>query len=174
LKTIAERRQSINANTPGRIVIEEDPAAQAKTDPFYALSSYEEVTENAALIKLAAARYQLDENFLKAIVYIESTHGWYDRLEGSRNKTIRPMNVHEDLWAGSAIDRKTLLNQTYNIMAGAHLLWAIWERVEDPTFEKVAQLYNQLGATKVGRYGKTVDRYRRLRPWRNASRQNRL
>jgi hypothetical protein len=174
LKTIAERRQSINANTPGRIVIEEDSAAQAKTDPFYAISSYEEVTENTKLIKLAASRYGLNENFLKAIVYIESTHGWYDRLEGSHNKTIRPMNVHDELWSGMGIDRKTLLDKQYNIMAGAHLLWALWERVEDPSYEKVAQLYNQLGATKVGRYGKTVDRYRRERPWLSNSKKNRL
>jgi uncharacterized membrane protein len=37
--------------------------------------------------------------------------------------------------------------------------------VADPTVEKVATLYNKLGATIVDSYGKTVAYYFASRPW---------
>jgi hypothetical protein len=59
----------------------------------------------------------------------------------------------------------SLENPEINIAAGVHILSAIWNRTEEPTYEKVATLYNQLGATKVNGYGKTVVYYMTHKPW---------
>ena len=164
LVSIQERRQSIMANTPGVFVVEPNPAAMAHPQPIYAINSLEEVTLNRAVIDRLALRYSLNPDFVKAIAWIESTHGWYDRF-APHNHTIRPMNVHDTLWAQLGVDRKTLESRNLNVAAGAHILAAIWERTLDPNAEKVATLYNQLGAIKVNKYGKTVAYYMVHKPW---------
>jgi len=153
-------------NTPGVFVVEPNPDAKAYPNPWYAAHDLEEVTENRTAIEHMALRYKLDPDFVKAIVWMESTHGWYDRFD-PWNKTIRPMNVHDTLWSQLGINRKTLNDHTRNIAAGVHILAAIWQRTSDPTVEKVATLYNQLGATKVNGYGKTVAYYLQHKPWLN-------
>lgn len=171
LTTLAERRQSIIADTPGTFIVAENTAVAAGPNPIYAIGNYEEVTENLAIIDRYAIQYGLDVDFVKAIVWMESTHGWYDRLKGSDNETIRPMNVHARLWQQLGITRTDLANKEINIAVGVHILAKIWERTESPTFEKVATLYNSLGATSVNKYGKTVDSYRSTRPWSIATKQ---
>ena len=152
------------ANTPATFVVEDDPEAIPYPGPWYAMDSLEEVTKNSAAIERLAHQYGLDPDFVKAIVWMESTHGWYDRFSPN-NKTIRPMNVHDTLWAQLGISRADLQDPTRNIAAGVHILAMIWERTPDPTVEKVASLYNQLGAQKVNGYGKTVAQYMQQKPW---------
>jgi soluble lytic murein transglycosylase-like protein len=160
------------ANTPGVFVVEPNPAAKSYPNPLYAISAFEEVSENRTNLEKMAFRYQLNPDFVKAIAWMESTHGWYDRMQPN-NKTIRPMNVHETLWNGLGIDRNTLKDHTLNVAAGVHILAAIWQRTADATPEKVATLYNQLGATKVTGYGKTVAYYMAHKPWiRTAGKAN--
>ncbi len=172
LTGIAERRNSIMANTGGFIVLEENPKARAIPKPWYEIDSYEEVTANKKTIERLAAQYKIDPDFVKAIVWMESTHGWYDRID-PHNKTIRPMNVHDTLWSQLGVNRRDLQNPTLNVAAGVHILAAIRDRTAEPTNEKIATLYNQLSAHKVNNYGKTVAFYTIHRPWdhrRNSSR----
>jgi hypothetical protein len=164
LVNIRDRRESIMANTPGVFVVEPNPGAMAHPNPIYAIGFLEEVTINRSVIDALAGRYDLDPDFVRAIVWIESTHGWYDRFT-FRNHTLRPMNVHDTLWSQLGVDRKALTDRKLNIAAGVHILAAIWERTLDPTVEKVATLYNQLGATQVNNYGKTVAQYMVHKPW---------
>jgi hypothetical protein len=164
LTDIADRRQSIMANTDGTFVVDDNPNAKALPNPWYELDSLEEVTANAAKIEGLAYQYKLDPDFVKAIVWMESTHGWYDRFDPN-NKTIRPMNVHATLWSQLRINRKDLQDPRLNIAAGVHILAAIKTRTAEPNDEKVATLYNQLSATKVNNYGKTVSFYATHKPW---------
>ena len=75
------------------------------------------------------------------------------------------MNVHAQLWKQLGITRADLDNPELNIEAGTYILSQIWQRTVDPTPEKVATLYNQLGATAVNQYGKTIVAYMKQRPW---------
>jgi soluble lytic murein transglycosylase-like protein len=168
LTDIADRRKSIMANTDGTFVVDENPDAKALPKPWYELDSLEEVTANAARIESLAYQYKLDPDFVRAIVWMESTHGWYDRFDPT-NKTIRPMNVHATRWSQLGISRKDLKDPRLNIAAGVHILSAIKTRTAEPTNEKVATLYNQLGATKVNNYGKTVSFYATHKPWARKS-----
>jgi hypothetical protein len=164
LNTIKERRDSIMANIPGVFVVNEDPTGKPTPAPWYSMEAFEEVSANLEQIGVLAQRYRLDPDFVKAIVWIETTHGYYDRLD-PWNKTIRPMNVHTKLWSDLGISREDMKKSPLNIAAGVHILAAIWERTADPTVAKVATLYNQLGATSVSAYGKTVEQYMKQRPW---------
>jgi hypothetical protein len=164
LEGIKARREAIMANTDGTFCIDDDGSAQVEKKPFYAIEKYEEVRANNAAIELAARAEGLDPELLKAIVWIETTHGYYDRID-PWNKTIRPMNVHAILWGDLGITKTTLKNRDYNIAAGAYILGQIWERTLDPTPEKVATLYNQLGAKTVNQYGRTVAHYMKVKPW---------
>lgn len=164
LSTIKERRDSIMANTPGVFLIAEDPSVKPSASPLYSLTDFEEVGSNLTAIEALAHRYHLDATFVAAIVWIETTHGYYDRVN-PWNKTIRPMNVHYQLWSELGISREALKKTPLNLAAGVHLLSAIWERTHEPTVEKVATLYNELGATRVNRYGKTVAHYMIQKPW---------
>jgi hypothetical protein len=164
LTSIKDRRESILMNTPGRFQVADSPGVTAKPNPLYSLNDLEETTGNLINIDRAALRYDLDPEFVRAIVWMESTHGWYDRFDRN-NKTIRPMNVHAKLWEQLGISRTDLDDAQLNIEAGVYILAQIWERTENPTCEKVATLYNQLGATAVNQYGKTIVAYMKLRPW---------
>jgi hypothetical protein len=165
VQDIAKRRESIMANTPARFIVAENPNVKAAPNPWYALKDYEEVTANVDRIERLAARYGVDPDIVKAIVWLESTHGYYDRVKGEKNDTLRPMNIHHGLWAQLGIDRATMKDPEYNIAAGIHIWVALWDRVVDPTVEKVGSVYNMLGATQVIVYGKTLDQYYRTRPW---------
>lgn len=164
LTTIKERRESILMNMPGRFQVADSPGITGKPNPIYSVNDLEETTGNLINIDRAALRYDLDPDFVRAIVWMESTHGWYDRFD-PKNKTIRPMNVHAKLWEQLGISRTDLDNPQLNIEAGVYILAQIWERTEDPNCEKVATLYNQLGATSVNQYGKTIVAYMKSRPW---------
>src|SRR5579884_3682141 len=96
LTNIKDRRESILKNTPGIFQVAPDPSAKSYANPLYARQDLEEVTGNLLSIDKEAIRYHLNPDFVRAIVWMESTHGWYDRYD-PHNKTIRPMNVHAKL-----------------------------------------------------------------------------
>ena len=164
LASIKDRRESIMANTPATFIVDDSPSATPYKEAFYSVKGFEEVNKNARLIEQFAYHEDLDPDFVKAIVWMETTHGYYDRVD-PWNKTLRPMNVHDTLWSGLGVSRVALKNRAMNIAAGARILAAIWERTKDPNPEKVATLYNQLSATKVNDYGRTVAHYMEQRPW---------
>lgn len=164
LDSIKARRDSIMANTPGVFVVADDPTVTPSASPFFSLTAFEEVSLNLPAIEALAGRYHLDANFVAAVVWIETTHGYYDRVN-PWNKTIRPMNVHHKLWSQLGLSKESLEKLPINLAAGVHLLSAIWERTHEPTVEKVATLYNELGATRVNSYGKTVAKYMTQKPW---------
>lgn len=164
LTSIKDRRNSIMANTPGIFIVDDSAVAPPYKEAIYAIQRFEEVTKNDQLIQGAAIHEGLDPDFVRAIVWMETTHGYYDRLD-PYNKTIRPMNVHNKLWRDLGISNDPLKDPTMNIAAGARILAAIWERTQNPTPEKVATLYNQLGATSVNTYGRTVAHYMKFKPW---------
>jgi len=162
-----ERKDAIIHDTHAIFEVHENPSAKANADPWYSRKKEEQVTEYSQLIEVEARRKGLDPDFVKAVVWMETTHGWYDEITGlvKEPKTIRPMNIHVDYWKGLGYSRNDLQDPMINIEVGAFLLAEIWKRTKDPTPEKVATLYNDLGARKVSDYGKTVIVYYRSRPW---------
>ncbi len=78
------RKKSIIENTLAEFIVEENPNADGKK-PWYELSSQEQVTKNEKFISDAAQKYNLDADLVRAIVYMESTHGSYDKFCNPNN-----------------------------------------------------------------------------------------
>jgi hypothetical protein len=144
------RRLMILLNVFCTFNVADNPAARAYPDPVWSLHFTEEVSANTVFIEDEARRLSLDPDFVKAIVWLETTHGWYDRAKKEPD-TIRPMNVHRSAWKEMSYPGKGTLNFNDvqdNIRAGVYILSELWKRVEQPSIERVATLYNSLGADR--------------------------
>ena len=170
LSTGSMRREAIAGNLPGRITLSENPKAMPNPDPWYSLESHEQVTENDSLITKAANRNGVDPDLFRAIIWLETTHGWYDKVTGiiKPPKTIRPSNIHVEYWSSLGVSRESLKDPEINLEVGAYILNQITRRIDNPTPERIATLYNNLRADKVSDYGKTVGYYYRTKPWKHS------
>jgi soluble lytic murein transglycosylase-like protein len=139
------------------ITIYPNPAADP-TKPWHEWHAKSQVAENERHIGEMAQKYRLDPDLIRAIMYMETTHGWYDALAApvDWNESIRPMNIHAVKWQGFGYSRKDLKDSRTNIEAGARILKGIISILKDPSVENVATLYNHLGATQVTTYGARV------------------
>lgn len=52
----------------------------------------------------------VDANLVKAIMYMETTHGYYDAILElfNKNKSILPMNINVDYWGSTFGSREEL------------------------------------------------------------------
>lgn len=75
------------------------------------------------------------------------------------------MNIHTSYWQRLGYRREQLKDATTNIEAGARILKGIISIVERPSVDKVATLYNYLGATEVSQYGARVRSTYLQKPW---------
>lgn len=160
----ADRRASIISNSPAIFEIIENPSADS-SEPFIEIDFFDEVDGKEELYDSAGEEMGIEADFLKAIAYMETTHGYYDYLgvlPGVKISSFRPMNVRYDSWQELAqslnYSKEDIENNTEaNIRLGALILKRIWVRVQNPTIRKVASIYNFTGAEKVRDYGARVN-----------------
>ena len=171
------RKQSIVNDTPAIFNIEGYEKNKSDEIPYYQRHSIEEVTENSNLIDtivpINAFTNDINHNrLIRAIIYLESTHGWYDDypIVNFINKSFRPMNINYNYW----ID---LINQfhytkdqvkydkTINIEIGYEITKRIIERIENPSIEKIGSIYNSLGKEKISNYGVLLKKYYDEESW---------
>jgi hypothetical protein len=157
------RKTSIVEDTPAIFNIEENPAAIG-LEPLFELEMASQVAKWCGAIQMLAMKYEVDPSLAKAIMYMETTHGWYDKFYPYR-KTILPMNLHYKYWRDLGVTKEKLECPFYNIEFGIILLARISRRLKDPTPRKVATIYNFLGAEKVSEYGARVAKIMRKKPW---------
>lgn len=135
----------------------------------------EEVTENIeiidSLIDKSIETNSINHNrLIKAIIYLESTHGYYDRVLLGFNKSFRPMNIYYDYWK-EFIDRFGYLeyhiksDKKANIKIGYELIKAIMGRIENPTVEKIGSIFNFIGKEQISTYGVILKHYYDEQPW---------
>ncbi|WP_115060551.1 hypothetical protein [Photobacterium damselae] len=194
------RKQSILYDAKAIFEIQDNPQADAKA-PLIEFDFFDEVDINVDVIDSVSREVGIDASLLKAIIYMESTHGWYDRanlylanaLKGvgvifvpislpttismfiisdfiPNSKSYRPMNLFYKEWAllceAYGISESDLLDDPYkNIKLGAILLKRIIDRIKNPSVEKIASIYNFMGAEKVTDYGARVGVIYRERLW---------
>ncbi|EOX3900487.1 hypothetical protein ACOGST_004604 [Vibrio alginolyticus] len=126
LNKSAERKLSIINDTPGIFTIVDSDSAVGRK-PLYEIDSFSEVGKWCGLIIHQSKKHGVDPRLVAAIMYMETTHGWYDK--------VYPY---------------------YNIEFGITLLSRIQARIENPTIRKIATIYNFLGAEVVSDYGARV------------------
>ncbi|MDC5868805.1 hypothetical protein OPW39_08190 [Vibrio europaeus] len=184
----SDRKHSVLKNTAAVFEISDNPNAKADA-PLIEFDFFDEVDINETVIDAIANQVSVDPRLLKAIIYMESTHGWYDRanlalkeaLKGlgqvylstlvPRSKSYRPMNLYYAEWKSLCEDlgiseRDLIESPEKNIYLGATLLKRIQVRIENPNVEKIASIYNFLGAELVTDYGARVGVIYREELWK--------
>jgi hypothetical protein len=120
-------------------------------------------------IQLVASRDGVDADLIRAIMYVETTHGWYDEYTSplALNDTILPMNVSVTNWGAALhLTREDLEEPFTNIAAGAKILKGIEVNLPaNSPISAVATLYNRLNATEVTDYGARVAAVYAKKPW---------
>jgi len=159
------RRDSIAKNTPAVFIVEENTAANGAA-PWYEMEIASEVSKWCGLIHVAASKHRIDVDLAKAIIFMETTHGWYDMFYPF-DKTILPMNINYQYWRQLGVSKELIGLPFYNIEYGVILLSRIAVRVHTPTPRKIATLYNFIGAQKVSDYGARVANIMSSKPWLN-------
>jgi len=137
-------------NTPAIFEVAENSNADG-SEPILEWHNQSQVDEYDDLIVKEAKAQNVDPDLVRAIMYMETSHGYYPDI-----KTLRPMNVHATFWKDLGYSREDLKNPELNIRAGVTLLKRIGDRVKDPTIEKIATLYNSLAKEQVSDYGARV------------------
>lgn len=139
-----------------------------KSKPLYELGFMSEVEEHEEIIEKVAKDTEVDADLIRAIMYVETTHGWYDKPLSwiGRNKSILPMNINVDYWGDEFGTREELEKPENNIKAGAEMIKKIQESLpEDASVAQIATLYNNLNATTVNDYGARVEAVYDSKAW---------
>ncbi|WP_227429532.1 RHS repeat-associated core domain-containing protein [Psychrobacter sp. I-STPA6b] len=136
-------------------------------EPWYEIASFSPVLDYNSTIEQAASVYKLDPDLIRAIMYMETTHGYYDKVTGliRPNKSILPMNINVSYWGDSFGSREYLENPHHNIFAGTKMLASIKANIPDGNIAQIATLYNNVNATQVSEYGARVARIYSNRVW---------
>ena len=166
-----ERKKSIIENTPAIFQIDSNAEASGAA-PWYEVDSKSEVGRWCALIIQISRSHGVDPRLTMAIMYMETTHGYYEKaypdfLENiiPLRKSVLPMNIHYRYWRQLGVTKDKLDCPHYNIEFGVIILKRIQERVENPTIAKIASIYNFIGAEKVTNYGARVAKIYLSQPW---------
>ena len=125
------------------------------------------VLEHSATIERLAKEHGVKPDLVKAIMYREQAGGLLQPAADliGVGKTVSPMGINPSKWRDLGIDRESAHNNEDNIRTAIILIRRIQDRLDDPTPEKVATLYNGLMKEKVSDYGARVGRYFQEKPW---------
>ena len=155
----------INDRTVGFPIMSNPDAKGSK--PWYEIHKFSQVKKYENIIKEKAKKADVDPDLVKAIMYAETTHGYYDAIPSAvrMNKSVQPMNVNVEYWKDLGFSRGDLRDPETNIQVGIALLKRIKKQVLDGDIKKIATLYNNLGTTKVSDYGARVASIYKERSW---------
>ena len=163
LTKASDRKLSIINNTPAYFPVAENKFASG-SKPFIELHDKNEVQKWMLLILLYSKKHNLDPDLVKAIMYMETTHGWYDAINPFR-RTILPMNVHFEYWKKLVRSKSRLNCPANNIELGTIILKRISDRVDNNSIRKIATLYNSLAKEQVTDYGARVEVIYKSKLW---------
>ncbi len=165
-KELSRRDIITSGGTGHRIEIRDNPAARSSA-PLNELPGKQKVTLYDNLILDAAKTHDVDPDLIRSIVYIETTHGYYDGYFAifDKNKSILPMNINTDFWGNTWGTRANLKDPGKNIQAGTRMLKAIRDAMPGSSVAKIATVYNDSNARMVNSYGARVAEIYRSKPW---------
>lgn len=159
----ADRRQALLGNGLADFRLRPD-LKPIDEEPYYALSAFSEVSDNEKIIAEEAGKAKINADLVRAIIYVETTQGWYDRFH-PWNKSIRPMNIQAEYWKDLGYTRGELEIPRYNIRTGVDLIRRLQLQVPSATIDEIATLYNGLNAKRVNDYGARIARVMQEKPW---------
>jgi hypothetical protein len=143
-------------------------AAVKGDEPVYELSAFSAVNRHAALIARVGREMRVDPRLISAIMYMETTHGYYDAPLSwfGQNKSILPMNINVEYWGSTFGTRESLKDPETNIRAGTEMIFRIQNYLPlGAPVSHVATLYNNINASQVNEYGARVQKIYETQPW---------
>jgi hypothetical protein len=147
--------------------LEDNPDASS-AEPIYEMAAASTVGRYSAFIHKVARETKVSARLIKAIMYMETTHGYYDMplSKLDQNKSILPMNINTEYWGSTFGARENLKEPEANIRAGAEMLRRIQLSLpEGASVAHIATLYNHINAKQVSSYGKRVEKLYATQPW---------
>jgi soluble lytic murein transglycosylase-like protein len=164
---MATRKEIIKRGLCSWIFTVADNSDASGDAPFYELSGLSQVNTYSAIIDKVAAERKVDPRLVKAIMYMETTHGYYDAplSWAGKNKSILPMNINVDYWGDTFGTRQDMQDPEKNIRAGVEMIFRIQANMTGAPVEKIATLYNNINAEKVNNYGMRVKKIYDEQPW---------
>ena len=162
------RKQCVMNGGGCNFEVASNPSADGSI-PWNEYPVFSKVKQYSDYIESAAVEFNVDPQLIRAIMYIETTHGAYDYLVApfDLNKSILPMNINTKYWGDFWGTRTQLKDPEFNIKAGAKMLAAIQANMPGAGIEKIATVYNNLNAVRVNDYGASVKRIYNTQPWVN-------
>ena len=161
-------RKEIIATGAGRVQIQirDNPRADASA-PLHEVHIFEQVTQNDAFIRRSAQRHSVDPDLVRAIAYVETTHGYYDIIlrPFDANTSSLPMNINTAYWGSMWGSRESLKNPATSIDAGTRMLRSIQMAMPGASIAKIATIYNDSNAVMVNSYGARVQAVYRAKIW---------
>jgi soluble lytic murein transglycosylase-like protein len=165
----AARRAMVVAGKGGLFLVEPNPIADSGA-PLREIPQLSAVNKNDSLIVQTAKLTAVDPDLIRSIIYMETTHGYYDFPAAilGLNQSILPMNVNLNFWGGALnLSRADLADPRKNIQTGAKILKGIIGNVpHKSSIAVIATLYNDLGAKKVSDYGARVEAIYKEKAWK--------
>jgi hypothetical protein len=167
------RDEIIRGILPGDVKVKPNPAAKSDA-PSHELSGIGmgAVAHYAEDIAYAARVKGIDPDLIRAIMFMEMSHGWYDPsglgvpyslLPGV--KSILPMNVNANYWGGAFGSKAELSVGRTNVVSGAEMLRRLQKMSPSAGIAEIATLYNNHKADKVSDYGARVAQIYKDKPW---------
>lgn len=164
-------KQIILGAEPGQLTRPaKNPDANPRSNELSEIRSLSDVGKYASTIEQHAKSAGVDPELVKAIMHMETTHGYYDVILDvfDKNKSILPMNINTDYWGSTFGTRQDLRDSEKNVAAGIEMLRRIQAALpEGATIEEIATLYNNINARNVSDYGATVNRFYKEKPWKD-------
>ncbi len=155
-----------NMNTC-KFVVVDNPKANG-TEPIYEIGAFSGVSQYSAQIDHVAKEIGVEARLIRAIMYMETTHGYYDaplELIG-KNKSVLPMNINVEYWGSTFGDRQAMSDPYKNIKAGAEIIKRIIANLPSASsVRQIATLYNNINAHSVSNYGARVEKIYTSQPW---------
>jgi RHS repeat-associated protein len=142
------------------------------SEPLYERPGESPVHLFSPEIDQAARETGVDGRLIRSVMYMETTHGWYDFLPAifDRNSSVLPMNVQTARWGPLlGFTREQLKQPETNILAGARILQQIISTMpKGATVAQIATRYNNQRAGTVSDYGARVARIYVTQPWQTS------
>ncbi|MBB5035716.1 hypothetical protein [Prosthecobacter vanneervenii] len=173
------RKELILGSMPGNVKLKPNPAAKSDA-PGHELTGVGigAVAHYAEDIAYAARIKGIDPDLIRAIMYMEMSHGWYapSGLGVPYSllppvKSILPMNVNANYWGDAFGTKPELSIGRTNVVSGAEMLRRLQKLSPGASIAEIATLYNNVNADKVSDYGARVAQIYKDKPWEILTKQ---
>ncbi|NQV80405.1 MAG: hypothetical protein HQ495_07615 [Alphaproteobacteria bacterium] len=168
-----DRIAAILNDSPAIFEVAENPKASPHHYGYHNFGQ-EAVERNERSIQTYAARYGVDADLLRAIMYVENARGQFkDRVKkalenlhiGEGPRSALPMNINQRIFGPIMGEGLDFEDPDINIHASAIALARIAARLQNPTPAKIASIWNFSGRERVSDFGATVAQAYAEKPW---------